>query len=65
MDPSTLAAVLWGGFFVAVVLGAVGIRCSPDRSGIALAPAPFLVPLFCAVAYAIAFAETGPAAAAD
>jgi predicted membrane-bound dolichyl-phosphate-mannose-protein mannosyltransferase len=37
MDPSTLATVLWSGFFVALVLAAVGIRRSPDRSGLALA----------------------------
>ena len=129
---AVLATVLWSGFFVALVLGAVGVRRSPDRSGLTLAlvasallvgfsfaaalsigpftmilaalvtalavgrglprttwsfvaalaavgssfmiwttavplasMSPLLVPLFCALAYLIAFVETGRAAAAD
>jgi hypothetical protein len=126
-----LATVLWTGFALALVLGAVGVHRSPDRAGLTLAlvasamlvgfsyvaalsigpltmalPAlitalaagrglprttwsfvaalaavaswlvlwsniaslvslsPLLVPLFCAVAYLVAFVETGPAPAA-
>jgi hypothetical protein len=128
---AAVATVLWTGFVIALVLGAVGVLRSPDRSGLTLAfvaslllagfsfaaalsigpftmalsalitagavgrglprttwsfvaalaavgswfliwttvtplagASPFLVPIFCALAYVIAFAETGPAAAA-
>ena len=131
MDAGALAAVLWAGFLLGLVLGAVGVHRSPDRTGLALAvvasvllvgfsyaaalsigpftmaiaalvtalavgrglprttwsvvaalgavaswfliwttvvplagASPFLVPLFCALAYVIAFVETGPATAA-